>query len=168
MHIHILSRLILVTILAIAAPAWADIYKYRGPDGRLIISNTPPPANAQVDTRLGEGEHVPTAKGFTRARPVPRQSTGDRDTRGQRKRQHASSSGVQTRGWKQRYEAGHRHFSHLTSFDVQDQIRRYRRRLLARDAEHRLDSGSRAIHTCDKKYWNPRSKLACLYAHYGG
>lgn len=49
----------LVTLLATALHSAADIYKYRDSDGKLIISNTPPPAGAQVETQR-PSRHVPT------------------------------------------------------------------------------------------------------------
>jgi hypothetical protein len=46
----------LTLLLVLAGGSAADIYRYRDPTtGRLIISNTPPPAGAETQTEMSEG-----------------------------------------------------------------------------------------------------------------
>jgi hypothetical protein len=48
LHVIILT---LVTLIATALPSAADIYKYRDANGKLVISNQPPPAGAEVESQ---------------------------------------------------------------------------------------------------------------------
>jgi hypothetical protein len=48
LHIIIMT---LVTLIATALPSVADIYKYRDANGKLVISNQPPPAGAEVESQ---------------------------------------------------------------------------------------------------------------------
>jgi hypothetical protein len=41
----------LLTIIATALPSAADIYKYRDASGKLVISNQPPPAGADIESQ---------------------------------------------------------------------------------------------------------------------
>ena len=48
LHVIIMT---LVTLIATALPSAADIYKYRDANGKLVISNQPPPAGAEVQSQ---------------------------------------------------------------------------------------------------------------------
>jgi hypothetical protein len=52
--------LMLALSVAVAAPSLAELYQYRTPDGRLIISNSPPPAGTQVESNAAEGTGATT------------------------------------------------------------------------------------------------------------
>ena len=56
LHVIIMT---LLTLLATALPSVADIYKYRDSSGKLVITNQPPPAGAQVETQH-PSRYVPT------------------------------------------------------------------------------------------------------------
>jgi hypothetical protein len=56
LHVIIMT---LLALLATALPSAADIYKYRDANGKLVITNQPPPAGAQVETQR-PSRHVPT------------------------------------------------------------------------------------------------------------
>jgi hypothetical protein len=51
---HILYLLVTLT-LASSHASWAQTYRYQTPDGRWIISNTPPADDAEVVTKIPEG-----------------------------------------------------------------------------------------------------------------
>jgi hypothetical protein len=60
--------------LALALPAAADLYRYRTPDGRLVFSNTPPPAGTDATTSAeGTGAMTTTTAEIPEAltRPLP-------------------------------------------------------------------------------------------------
>ena len=67
---------ILTTVLSLilALPVAAELYRYRGPDGRLIISNSPPPAGSEVTDTAPEGSGPSTTTTApTALKPVPSQ-----------------------------------------------------------------------------------------------
>jgi len=41
----------ILTLIATALPSAADIYKYRDANGKLVISNQPPPAGAEIESQ---------------------------------------------------------------------------------------------------------------------
>ena len=48
LHVIIMT---LVTLIATALPSAADIYKYRDANGKLVISNQPPPPGVEVESQ---------------------------------------------------------------------------------------------------------------------
>ncbi|PON14664.1 hypothetical protein C2W62_27850 [Candidatus Entotheonella serta] len=66
---------LLALILLAALPATSDIYKYRTPDGRLVISNEPPPQGAQQINRREE-TGKPLSSGTAALRHTPAAPTG--------------------------------------------------------------------------------------------
>ncbi len=66
---------LLALILLAALPATSDIYEYRTPDGRLVISNEPPPQGAQQINRREE-TGKPLSSGTAALRHTPAAPTG--------------------------------------------------------------------------------------------
>lgn len=164
-----------LVFLCNASIATADIYKYRGPDGRLIISNTPPPAAVEVEKKSVETMRSYTSKPAPDA-PSPRpqpvkapalQTTApaDHHLSEREKRDRAAAAAAK---WKNLYEAAHRKFGNARPSEIARMLNSLKERLRQRDTEHNIDDGSNAIYECERQYWNKRSQMACLYAHYGG
>jgi hypothetical protein len=68
--------LVLLGLLLAAIPGSAEIYRYRGPDGRLIMSNSPPPAGVETTDIVPEGAgpstHTTVPSAIAPARPDTR------------------------------------------------------------------------------------------------
>jgi hypothetical protein len=65
----------LIPLIATALPSAADIYKYRDANGKLVISNQPPPAGAEVESQreaTPSGEHPSASQQAPISRPQDR------------------------------------------------------------------------------------------------
>jgi hypothetical protein len=67
------APLVLLGFFLTATPGQAEIYRYRGPDGGLIISNSPPPAGVEsadvVPEGAGPSTHTTVPSAIAPARP---------------------------------------------------------------------------------------------------
>jgi Domain of unknown function (DUF4124)/Protein of unknown function (DUF2845) len=94
--------LVLLGLLLATTPGRAEIYRYRDPDGRLIISNSPPPAGVETSDVVPEGAGpsthttVPSAivPAQSDAKPVAPKSHKHR--RARRQKEHPESQPVNT------------------------------------------------------------------------
>ncbi|MDH3601154.1 MAG: DUF4124 domain-containing protein [Candidatus Tectomicrobia bacterium] len=87
----------LLSLLLAATLANAELYRYRGPEGRLIISNSPPPAGVETTDIVPEGAGpsthttVPSAviPARPKAKPVTPKSRKRRQARREKARQES-------------------------------------------------------------------------------
>jgi hypothetical protein len=94
--------LVLLSLLLAATPGRAEIYRYQAPDGRLIISNSPPPAGVEstdvVPEGAGPSTHTTVPSAITPAQPdaapVAPKSRQGREAR--RQKEHQESQPVNT------------------------------------------------------------------------
>jgi hypothetical protein len=164
---------LLTLVLGLTTVATADIYRYRGPDGRLIISNMPPPPSAAVErsrreTVRPESDDAaqttpsPAAQApASAAAPAPVVVVKEVPARNQRPTLSATE-------YRHRYDEAHRKYSHLHGIHLAAELRRHHDLLLKRDTLNNSVEGREAIAECERKYSNDRSQLACMVVHYGG
>ncbi len=87
--------LLLALVLVGSHVSWAQTYRYRGPDGRWIISNTPPADDVEVATKRPEGsgpsmQTTAKAPAFKTLKPLKKRNVkkaNRRQKRHQRRRQ---------------------------------------------------------------------------------
>ena len=94
--------LILLSLLLATTPGRAEIYRYRDPEGRLIISNSPPPAGVETTAIVPEGAgpstHTTVPSAIAPARPDAKAVApkSRKHPRSRRQKEHQESQPVST------------------------------------------------------------------------
>jgi Domain of unknown function (DUF4124)/Protein of unknown function (DUF2845) len=94
--------LILLSLLLATTPGRAEIYRYRDPEGRLIISNSPPPAGVETTAIMPEGAgpstHTTVPSAIAPAQPdtKPVAPKSRKRSRARRQKEHQESQPVST------------------------------------------------------------------------
>ena len=94
--------LVLLSLLLAATPSSAEIYRYRDPDGRLIISNSPPPDGVETTDIVPEGAgpstHTTVPSAIAPARPDAKTVApkSHKRSRARRQKEHEESQPINT------------------------------------------------------------------------
>ena len=103
MRLYRLSTILsLLSLLLAASPGNAEIYRYRDSEGRLVISNSPPPAGVETTDVVPEGAGpstyttVPSAIAPARPDPKPEKPKTRKRRRARRQKARQESQPVNT------------------------------------------------------------------------